>query len=376
MTRIFISAGESSGDKHAAELIKGLKKNFSNLEIKGIGGRQMQTQGADLIESLESLEVMGFVEVAVKLPFFFALKKRILNFLGDWKPDLVILVDYPGFNVSLAKKIKKYASNCKLIYYVSPQFWAWKKERARKLFPHIDLILLFFQFEVDFYKSMEFNKIKYIGYPAKDNLVADVTEEELRSSLNIDKSSKIIGLLPGSRKQEFSRLLNPFIEIATMVRERIKKIHCIIALAEGVSEKELPELPDFITFVKNKTYSVMKYSSFVLVASGTASLETSLFKTPNFVFYKMNTLNYYLIKTMIKVPYIAMSNLLVNEKIIPEYIQTWNTEEVAGKISFILSSEKELNDFKKKLERINIAVGEKGAIQRAANAISDILKIP
>lgn len=376
MTRIFISAGESSGDKHAAELAKGLKEAFDNPEIKGIGGSQMQSQGIELLESLENLEVMGFVEVAAKLPFFFTLKKRILNFLGDWKPDIVILVDYPGFNVSLARKIKKYASNCKLIYYVSPQFWAWKKERARKLFPHIDLILLFFQFEVDFYRSMGFNKIKYIGYPVKDNLVADVTEEELRSCLNIDKSSKIIGLLPGSRKQEFSRLIIPFIEIANIVRRKINNIHCIIALADGISEKELPELPDFISFVKNKTYSVMKYSSFVLVASGTASLETSLFKTPNFVFYKMNILNYYLIKTMIKVPYIAMSNLLVNDRVIPEFIQTWNIEEVADMICSILSSEKELNDFKKNLERIDAASGEKGAIQKAVREIVEILNIP
>jgi lipid-A-disaccharide synthase len=374
MTRLFISVGESSGDNQATLLLHELKAIIPNLEMRGIGGKGTQAEGVEILEGLERLEVMGFVEVFAHLSFFMSLKKRLLKEIAAWKPDIVVLVDYPGFNSSLARGIKQVSPDTKVVYYISPQYWAWRPGRVKKLLPHIDLMLVFFPFEEDFYHSYGFEKARFIGYPSLDVLKPKMDREEFFKSLKLNPQKPLLGLLPGSRRQEIDKLLPEFIDIAIRIKDRIKDLQGIIALAPSINIEEIRGLPDFIVCVKGMSCEVMKYSSFVLVASGTASLETSLFQTPNAVFYRMNIFSYLLARHMIRVKYIAMSNLLVGRMIVKEYPQFWDNEKVASEITDLLMDTDRLSAFKESLQEVRDKLGNPGAARRGAEEIISLLQ--
>jgi len=373
MTRLFISSGEASGDKQASLLLHELKTLIPRLEMKGIGGKGIEAEGVEILEGLDRLEVMGFVEVIKHLSFFISLKKRLLKEIQEWKPDIVILVDYPGFNTSLARGIKKVSPNTRIVYYISPQYWAWRPDRVKKLLHYIDLMLVFFPFEVDFYKSYGFDKVRFIGYPSLDILKPAQDKQTFCKNLNLQPDKAILGLLAGSRRQEVSNLLPEFIDIAKRIRKRLEGLQCVIALAPSIDIKEIKGLPDFIHCVKGMSYEVMCYSSFVLVASGTACLETSLFQTPNTVFYRMNVLSYILARYMIRVKYIAMSNLLTGRMIVKEYPQFWDNEKVANEIADLLVNEEDISAFKESLLEVRNKLGETGAVRRGAEEIRSLL---
>ena len=321
---IYFIAGEPSGDLHGSNLIKAIKNQSNNLNYKfrGLGGPLMQDQGLINIEKFDRLAVMGFVEVIKDLFFFLKLKRKIIVDIFQHKPEKIILIDYPGFNLSIAESIKK-QSNIKIYYYISPQLWAWKESRIEKIKKYVDEMIVIFPFEIPWYKSRGLFNVQYFGHP----LVDIYNPKEYKSKPNIIT----IGLFPGSRKQEIKKHLpiinNTIYHLENLFSDSINYKNFKLRFIVGVLKNSLIKNKD----IKISSSSELKFEqgSFqtyekchvCLVASGTATLECAITKTPMVVFYKTSFLSWCIAKKLIKVDFASIVNIIAEEEIIPEYLQ-------------------------------------------------------
>jgi lipid-A-disaccharide synthase len=329
----YIIAGEASGDLHGSNLIKELHKLDAAANIRCWGGEKMETAGATLVKHYRDLAFMGFIEVIKNLRTIFRnidfCKKDIL----DNRPDVLILIDYPGFNLRIAKWAKQ--QGLKIIYYISPQVWAWKENRVKGIKENVDKMLVILPFEKDFYKKWNY-EVEYVGHP----LVEVVEEFGIRnlepgiqnggtvitnSKLPVTNSN-IIALLPGSRQQEILKKLPIMLEVA----KHFPNYQFVVAKAPGLEESFYTELLapyKNVTAVVNKTYELLAQSKAALVTSGTATLETALFAVPEVICYKGNAISYKIAKALVKIKYIGLVNLIMNKEVVKELIQDELTVE-------------------------------------------------
>jgi lipid-A-disaccharide synthase len=318
----YIIAGEASGDLHGSNLIKELQLLDSNASFRCWGGDKMEAAGATLVKDYRELAFMGFIEVVKNLRTIFKnldyCKKDILAH----KPDVLILIDYPGFNLRIAQWAKQ--QHIKVIYYISPQVWAWKENRVKGIKKCVDKMLVILPFEKDFYKKWQYD-VEYVGHPLvqvieefktkQSNNLAD--EDSLELSTN---NKNIIALLPGSRKQEILKKLPIMLQVAVDYPE----YSFVVAKAPGLEESFYNELlaPYSNVFsVVNKTYELLSQSKAALVTSGTATLETALFNVPEVICYKGSSVSYQIAKRLIKIKYICLVNLIMDREIVKELIQ-------------------------------------------------------
>lgn len=311
--KYYIIAGEASGDLHSSNLMKALKKLDENALFRCWGGDLMKSQGADLVRHYRDLAFMGFTEVLMNIKTILGnidfCKKDILNFM----PDVLILVDYPGFNLRIAEFAKQH--NIKVFYYISPQVWAWKQSRVHKIKRIVDHMFVILPFEKDFYSKFDY-KVDFVGHPLLDAVHDDTL---LPESPEIKSEKPIIALLPGSRKQEIATMLPLML---TMLRY-YPQYQFIIAGAPSQS-KEYYEtfIGDAnVKIVYNQTYRLLKQAEAALVTSGTATLETALFGVPEVVCYKGGKISYLIARQLIKVKYISLVNLIMDKEIVKELIQ-------------------------------------------------------
>ncbi|HPX59305.1 MAG TPA: lipid-A-disaccharide synthase [Bacteroidales bacterium] len=313
--KYYIIAGEASGDLHASNLIKHIFNYDSNAEIRAWGGERMQQEGADVVKNYKDLAFMGFVEVARNLKTILAnirfCKKDILAF----RPDVVILIDYPGFNLRIAKFLKQ--QRIKTFYYISPQIWAWHTSRVKQIKANIDQMFVILPFEKEFYASYNIN-VHYHGHPLLDAIKNSVIDKNFIENNRLN-TLPIIAILPGSRKQEIKNMLKVMIEVS----KQIKDYQFVIAGVEHL--KNLYEdivNNESIRIVYNQTYSLLAHSYAAMVTSGTATLEAALFDVPQVVCYKGNYFSYLIAKQLIKnIRYISLVNLIAEKKIVQELIQ-------------------------------------------------------
>jgi lipid-A-disaccharide synthase len=363
--KFYIIAGEASGDLHASNLIKSLKQKAPDAQFRAWGGELMQVQGAHIVKHYRELAFMGFLEVLLNL-------KTILNNLSfckqdiiEYKPDVLILIDYPGFNMRIAEFAK--AKSIKVFYYISPQIWAWKQSRVHKLKKSVDKMFVILPFEKDFYAKFDMH-VEFVGHPLLDAIAEPNGNADARKSF-IEKhqlgQQPIIALLPGSRKQEIKSILPLLLQMP----QHFGEYQFVIA---GAPSQENSFYQEFIanTNIKilfGETYSLLQFAHAAIVTSGTATLETALFEVPQVVVYKAGNVSYQIAKKLIKVKYISLVNLIMDREIIKELIQNEaNIKELKKELSCVLNDEgrtKIKNDYHLLKEKL----GGKGASEKTAN---------
>jgi lipid-A-disaccharide synthase len=342
----YIIAGEASGDLHGSNLIKELRKLDAGANIRCWGGDKMEAAGATLVKHYRDLAFMGFIEVIKNLRTIFRnidlCKKDILAN----RPDVLVLIDYPGFNLRIAKWAKQ--QGLKVIYYISPQVWAWKENRVKGIKENVDKMLVILPFEKAFYKKWNY-EVEYVGHPLVEvvdgfSLAASSNELLITNPqvppTNDQRTSNIVALLPGSRKQEILKKLPIMLEVAKHFPDH----QFVVAKAPGLEESfynELLQSYNNVTSVVNKTYELLSQSKAALVTSGTATLETALFAVPEVICYKGSSISYQIAKRLVKIKYIGLVNLIMDKEVVKELIQDELTvDNLTRELNELLNSEK------------------------------------
>ena len=367
-----IVAGEASGDMRAAELVSALKSLSPDIQFSGVGGDCMQKAGVELFEHITSLAVIGIAEVVKNLGRIKKIFDHTLAEIETRKPDAVVLVDYPGFNLRLASQLKK--RNIKVIYYVSPQVWAWRQKRIKIIKKIVDRMIVFFPFEKELYAQYGMD-VDYVGHPLVDEIKVQRSASEVLKSVGLETQGILtIGLLPGSRQKEVERHLPEMIQAAQKLYANDQNKQFLLLKASTIQRSLLeglvpPSLP--IKIYEGAPYDAINAMDAVIVASGTATLETALLGKPMVIIYKTSWLTYAIAKSVIKIPYIGLVNVVAGRKIVPELIQEdCNAQNIAATLEAVMQDKNIIGE----LKRVKSALGEPGASQRAAQVVLQELK--
>ncbi|ADJ28281.1 lipid-A-disaccharide synthase [Nitrosococcus watsonii] len=319
---VAIVAGEASGDQHAAHLIRGVRKIAPDVRFCGIAGPQMRAAGVEPLFDSSRLAVVGLVEVLSHFKEIYGAMGKMRHFLEKKHPDLLILVDYPEFNLRLAKRAK--ALGIKVLYYISPQVWAWRQYRVHQIGQVVDMMAVVLPFEVPFYEQAGV-PVNFVGNPLEHEVKSQLNRSEAIAEFGFNPRCKTLGLLPGSRHSEIKRLLPVLLEAAARIYSEEPDVQYLLPLAATLNETDLtPYLKEYrlpLRIIPDRSYDVMAACDAMVAASGTVTLEAALMGVPLIVIYKMNPLSYWLGRLLIKVDHIALCNIVAGEGVAPELIQ-------------------------------------------------------
>ena len=372
--KYYIIAGEASGDLHGSNLIKELHKLDTNVAIRCWGGDKMQAAGATLVKDYRELAFMGFTEVIKNLPTIFRnlsfCKKDILQH----RPDILILIDYPGFNLRIAKWAKQ--QGLKIVYYISPQIWAWKENRVHSIKKYVNKMLVILPFEKAFYKKWNY-EVEYVGHPLVEVIEEFENQKSKPNSYRVENQKLVIALLPGSRRQEILKKLPVMLQVA----KHYPDYKFIVAKAPGLPDEfynELLQPYSNVDSVANKTYELLSQSQAALVTSGTATLETALFAVPEIICYKGNGISYQIAKRLIKIKYIGLVNLIMDKQVVKELIQDELTEKnLVAELELLLTNENKKQQLAKDYADLKTLLSAGGhASYNAAKSIYDFITKP
>lgn len=371
---LIIVAGEASGDARAAELVAQIRKLEPTVTFSGLGGDQMARAGVSLYADLTKIAVVGFTEVIKHLSEIQTLFNLVIKKAEEERPSAVILVDYPGFNLRLATKLKK--RGIKVIYYISPQVWAWHSQRIDLIKRVVDKMIVFFGFEKDLYAQNGY-AVDCVGHPLVDEIKIQKSSPELLAEVGLSQTTTI-GLLPGSRVKEVQKIFPVMLQAARYLYARNPSLQFLVVQAPTIQtdilndHHEISKLP--IKIVKGQNYDSINACDLCFVASGTATLETALLLKPMVVVYKTSFLTWALAKCLIKIPYIGLVNVVAGKKIVPECIQFGATpDRLARHAIRLLSDKTKMAKTHNDLQRIKDSLGSPGASTRAAQIILSCL---
>lgn len=372
--KIFIVCGEPSGDLLAGNLIAAIKNLDANIKISGVGGTNLAKAGCEIFYDIQGLSVMGFFDVLKKLPEFFKLKRIILEKINTDKPDAIILVDFSGFNLRLAKSINK---RIPAIYYVSPQVWASRAGRINCIKKFISKMVVLFKFEEEFYRQRGI-QAACPGHPLVDLVKPTLSRAEFLDNFRIDPLKKIIALLPGSRKQEVKLILPIMLKTARLINQAIPQTQFIIAKSPNLDaqayQDEYKKFSLDLKIIDSKTYDCLNTADASMVCSGTATLEAAILGKSFVIVYKTNLFNYLLYRPQIKIPYIGMVNIVAGRKIVPEFIQFGAApKKIAHSILKFLQEPEAASELSQELARVKNNLGSQGAAARGAKLILDFI---
>jgi lipid-A-disaccharide synthase len=370
--KYYIISGEASGDLHGSNLVKEIRKLDGNATIRAWGGDLMQAAGAEIVKHYKELAFMGFTEVIRNLPTILNnlkfCKKDILSF----RPDVLVLIDYPGFNLRIAKWAKE--QGLKIVYYISPQVWAWKEGRVKSIRENVDRMLVILPFEKSFYNKWNY-KVEYVGHP-----LVHVIEESQKNSTpfvtdnkQVNSQKPIIAILPGSRKQEILKKLPIMLEAS---KNFVEQYRFVLAKAPGNEDAFYDAITQQAGVETTRdTYGLLKNARAALVTSGTATLETALFGVPEIVCYKGSSISYQIAKRLIKIKYISLVNLIMEREVVKELIQDELTpENLVTELNKILYDENKIAQIKNDYRELKDVLTKAGnASQRAAREIVDFV---
>lgn len=382
--KLFIVAGDPSGDLHGANLVTALREISSQIEINGLGGERMERAGVRLLFRLTELAIVGFSEAINNILALRQIYIKTEEFLRKEKPDIIVLIDYPGFNLRLAGLAKRL--KIPLIYYIGPQIWAWRHGRIKDIAELVNKMLVIFPFEEETYRKAGVD-VSFVGHPLLDTIQPTKSKEEVCRKYGLDSNSPIIGLMPGSRKQEIERLLPVMLEASRRIAEN-RKVQFVLPLAgnipmnyikERITEFEMDRLnrgkkekkpPLHILVVRDEDYNIRRTLTLALVASGTATLENACLGIPMIIIYKVSLFSYLLARLLIRIPRIGLANIVAGKRVVPEFIQQKaRAKEIAKVACHWLSNPGLMRETRKELKRVKEKLGTPGASKRAAKII-------
>lgn len=365
---VLMVAGEASADVYAARLITELTARLPGLEVTGIGGPAMDAAGAHLVHRMEELAVMGFSEVVPKLGFIFRVLRELKGLMADRRPDLVILLDFPDFNLRLAKSARRLG--LKVLYYIGPQVWAWRSSRARAMASLVDRVALILPFEPPVWQRLAPDlPTEFVGHPLLDEFAREEAEPD--RPLPVPQEAEVVGLVPGSRHMEIRRMMPLFMASARAVAKTRPGLHFLLPLAPGLKREDLEpflaEAPANLTVVAGRARAVMRRSKALMITSGTATLEAALAGTPMVVVYKTGWLNYAVARCLVNVSHISLPNLIAGREVVPELIQgAASAERLTELVGGLLDDPARHETMRRDLARVRADLGGPGAGGRVA----------
>ncbi len=373
---LFIVSGEESGDLHGASLMKALRKMAPSLEFSGMGGHRMREAGLKGLDSKE-VSVVGLVEVVEKLPQILRSFKALRALLLSKRFEAVVLIDFPDFNLRFAKEAK--AAGVPVIYYISPQVWAWRKGRIKKIARLVKKMLVVFPFEVGLYKDAGVD-VEYVGHPLADTAECALTKEAARTALGVDRGATCVALLPGSRGGEVKRILPLLLKAGGLIEKGFKdKPVFLLPAAGGIDDVLLngflKDSPVEVKVIRGQMYPALRASDAAVVASGTATLETALIGTPMVIVYKMSPLSYGVAKALVRLDHAGLPNIIAGRQAVPELLQgNASPQNVAREVLQILTVEKTRSEILKAYKEIRLSLGNRGAAEKAAKAVLRVME--
>ncbi len=373
--RIMIVAGEASGDLHGSNLVKEALRDNPHLSFSGMGGAKMQEAGVTILADSSETAVVGLVEVISHFPAIYRAFTTLRRVLRANPPDLLILIDFPDFNLHLAREAKK--AGVPVLYYISPQIWAWRVGRVKKIARLVDHMAVVFPFEVPFYEKAGV-PVTFVGHPLADIVHPTMSRFEAQACFGLDPARRTIGLFPGSRKGEIQHLAATILEAASLLKKHFPDAQFILPLASSLTAADIApflnsSIPD-IRVIEGQTYDVMQVCDAVITVSGTVTLETALMGVPMVIIYRVSPFTYAVGKRLIKVDHIGICNIVAGERVVRELVQddaepAW----IAAEIARILTDQEYVKEMREKLLNIRGILGARGASQRVARLVAELV---
>ncbi len=379
-----IVAGEASGDLHAAKLVSALQETpGADFEFFGAAGNKMRDVGVEAVVKADNLSIVGLPEIGRALPMFLSIFKKLKHVASERRPHVVVLVDFPDFNLKLAKSLSK--AGFKIVYYISPQLWAWRQYRIRTVRKYVDLLISILPFEKSWYAKHGVDHVEYVGSPLAREVHPTTSRDEFRERHGLNTEKRLVALLPGSRHKEIVRILPVMLESIATMSKADPDLQFVVAIASEenavdvmkvieTSRSNHPDLPETLIVVRNETFDALNASDAAAVASGTATLETGIIGTPMAIVYKTSSLNYKLLRPLIDVEHFGLINLIAGERVATELIQhEFTSESLAKELSRLLEAEENAK-VRENLRNAAEKLGHGGASKRAADLIMALLE--
>lgn len=372
---IVVITGEASGDAHAGRMISELKQLRPNITVRGIGGDNMRAAGTEIMVDFSELAVMGIVEVLKRYRHIKNIFNQLLEELKANKPDLLVLVDYPGFNLKLAKQAKKLG--IPVMYYISPKVWAWRAGRVKTIKQYVDKMAVLFPFEVPIYEDAGVPVI-CVGHPLVDAAKNTLTTKQAKIKMGFKLNRRIIGLFPGSRRSEIDNLLPIMLDAAERIQQGNANVDVVLPLAPGIDETYLKTIlaksavP--VKVVNEKFYDLTAACDAVVAASGTVTLEIALLGVPHFIAYRVSPISYHILRRLIKIPYVGLCNIVTGKPVVLELLQDEVTvERLETELTALLSEPNSKSNAEKIRKQVLMALGPSGGAQNAALEVLSML---
>ncbi|MBP8626210.1 MAG: lipid-A-disaccharide synthase [Syntrophorhabdaceae bacterium] len=364
--RIILLTGELSGELHSVNLIRGIKKyNFS---LSGMGSDRLKEEGMEIVFDYRAISLMGISELLTRSHHILSALKTIKRHIRETKPILIILVDFPGFNLRIAEYAKRY--DIPVIYFIPPQVWAWHKGRVYKIKKYVDLVLSILPFEKKFYEGYGVD-VRYVGHPFAKTIKPTMTRDEFLAKTNIDKKTKVITIMPGSREDEISKHMPVLMRITHILKKNIEGLMVILPIAENIPDALIERFTNAdhlpITLVRDCNHDALYHCDAAILASGSATLEAAILGAPTVVIYRVSTLSYMLAKMLVHVKYISLPNLIAGKEVFPEFIQHLDPEKIAEKVLYMLNIGRD--GIKKDLDYIREEIGDYDSYGMAGDEI-------
>ena len=374
---LLMVAGEASGDQHGATLLQALRAHHPHLQVYGLGGEQMRAAGAETLYDISALNVVGIVEMLAKIPQGLCIAHQLRREAQRRGTRVAVLIDTPGFNLPFARQLKR--AGLHVVYYVSPQIWAWRQGRVKKIARRVDKMLVLFPFEVPFYTAAGIDA-EYVGHPLIDRLRQVPPPEQAAAACGLDTRHPIVAVLPGSRHQEICRLLPPMLEAFRQIKHRLPHVQGLLPVAPTVPLAEIQRIVQRfaleITVIQGQSDKALGAAAFALVASGTATLEAGFLGTPMVVVYKVHPLTAFLARHLIRVPWIGLVNIVAGRQLVPELVQQQvQPQAMAAYALQCLEHPEEAQRIRSTLGILRQVLGQGGSAQRAAASISHFLHL-
>ena len=374
--KIMLSAGEASGDLHGANLAEALKAVDPQIELIGMGGEQMRKAGVRIVYDIKNLGVIGIGEIIKKIPFFYKLRTFLVNTMKEEKPDALVCIDYPGFNMKLIEKAKE--AGIPVIYYILPTIWAWHKSRGNVIAEYTDLAVSLFPFEAEMYKKMGTNVV-YGGHPLLDTVKPSMSKDEAYSFFGLQQGKKTVLFMPGSRVQEVQSLYGKMLAAGKLLQDKVEGLQFMVPKASTIDRHMLEEAAREanleVHIGEERVYDMMNIADAAICASGTATLETALMGVPTLLVYRVNALTYWLSKILVHLDSIGLPNIISGHRIMPELWQDEVTpENIEAAVLPWLVDAAAAEEARHLMAGVRCQMGEAGAVRRTAEIISEFVK--